>query len=123
MKKLLIIGCGGFLGAVLRYVLISLVQNFSKDGLFPHGTLVVNVAGCFLIGILSNLLDTPAALTAELRFFLIIGFLGSFTTYSTFGNETIFLVQNQRYTLALLNVMMHMILGFSAVLAGRAIPV
>jgi CrcB protein len=119
MRNLLFVGIGGFLGAVLRYLVSGGIQNLSHRIDFPYGTLVVNIVGCFLIGVLSQLVELQFEITAELRLLLMVGVLGSFTTYSTFSNETITLLQDQRVTLALMNIGLHLILGLSAVLAGR----
>jgi CrcB protein len=119
MRNLIFVGLGGFIGAVLRYLVSGGIQNLSQRIDFPYGTLVVNVVGCFLIGALSQLVELQFEITAELRLLLMIGVLGSFTTYSTFSNETISLFQDQRVVLALLNIGLHLVLGLAAVLAGR----
>ena len=119
MHKLILVGLGGFIGAVLRYLISGCVQNLTQSVAFPHGTLAVNIMGCFLIGIFSHLVDSQAGMTAEIRLLLMVGILGSFTTYSTFSNETINLLQDQRLFLAFLNVATHIILGLSAVILGR----
>jgi CrcB protein len=119
MRTLLFVGLGGFIGAILRYLVSGGIQNLSHRIDFPYGTLVVNVVGCFLIGALSQLVELQFEITAELRLLLMVGVLGSFTTYSTFSNETISLLQDQRAVLALLNIGLHLILGLAAVFAGR----
>ncbi len=119
MSNILIIGIGGFVGAILRYLISGYVQNLTQSVTFPYGTLVVNITGCFLIGIFSQLFESQAGLSSELRTFLIIGLLGAYTTYSTFSNETMNLLQNQQFFLALINVGTHLILGLLAVLIGR----
>ncbi|MDY6855451.1 MAG: fluoride efflux transporter CrcB [Thermodesulfobacteriota bacterium] len=119
MHKVILVGLGGFIGAVLRYLISGCVQALTQSVAFPHGTLAVNIMGCFLIGILSHLVDSQAGMTAEIRLLLMVGILGSFTTYSTFSNETINLLQDQRLLLAFLNVATHIILGLSAVIIGR----
>lgn len=119
MRNLLFVGIGGFIGALLRYLVSGYVQNLSHRIDFPYGTLVVNVVGCFLIGALTQLVELQFEITAEVRLLLMVGVLGSFTTYSTFSNETITLLQDQRATLALMNIGLHLVLGLAAVLAGR----
>jgi CrcB protein len=119
MRNLLFVGIGGFIGALLRYLVSGYVQNLSHRIDFPYGTLVVNVAGCFLIGALSQLVELQFEMTAEIRLLLLVGVLGSFTTYSTFSNETISLLQDQRAMLALMNVGLHLVLGLAAVIVGR----
>lgn len=119
MYPLVLIGVGGFIGAVLRYLMSGWVQNLTQSVTFPHGTLAVNIAGCFLMGIFSHLVETQAGMTAELRLFLMVGFLGSFTTYSTFSHETLNLLQEHGLSLALINMGTHVVIGLAAVLLGR----
>ena len=119
MRNLLFVGIGGFLGAILRYLVSGYIQDLSHRIDFPYGTLAVNVVGCFLIGALSQLVELQFEITAEVRLLLMVGVLGSFTTYSTFSSETITLLQDQRAVLALMNIGLHLILGLAAVLAGR----
>jgi len=119
MHKIFLVGAGGFIGAILRYLISGLVQGLTQSVAFPHGTLVVNVTGCFLIGILSYMVESQAGMTPELRLLMMVGILGSFTTYSTFSAETITLLQDQRIFLGLMNIGLHLVLGLSAVLLGR----
>jgi len=119
--KVLLIGMGGFIGAILRYVVGGAIQGLSKSALFPIGTLGVNVIGCLLIGFLSYLVEYRAMFSVEARVFLMIGLLGAFTTYSTFGNETFELMRGSSYLPALINVGAHLVLGLMAVWLGRVI--
>lgn len=119
MQKILLVGVGGFFGAVLRYLISGYVQNLSQSISFPYGTFVVNIIGCFLIGVLSHLVESQAGVSSEMRLLLMVGLLGSFTTYSTFSNETINLLQDQALFLAVINIGAHLVVGLSAVLLGR----
>lgn len=119
MNKFLLIGAGGFFGAVFRYLMSGYVQKWSDRVDFPYGTLMVNILGCLLIGILSRMDELRNVLSAESRLFLFVGILGAFTTYSTFSNETITLVNDKRIHLACLNVGTHVIFGMAAVWLGR----
>jgi CrcB protein len=119
MRNLLIIGLGGFIGAVLRYLISGQVQQWSQSVDFPYGTLAVNLIGCLLIGALSRLDELRGVITPEMRFFIFIGLLGAFTTYSTFSNEAVNLINSRRVDLALVYIGTHMVLGLGAVLAGR----
>jgi CrcB protein len=119
MRNLMIIGLGGFIGAILRYMVSGQVQKWSGSVDFPYGTLVVNLLGCLLIGALTRLDEIRGVLTPEMRFFIFIGLLGAFTTYSTFSNEAINLINDRRFDRALLYMGAHLVLGLSAVLAGR----
>ena len=85
MTKILLIGMGGFVGAVLRYAVGGGVQTLTRSISFPHGTMAVNVIGCFLIGGLTYLAETRSLFSANTRMFLFIGVLGAFTTFSTFA--------------------------------------
>jgi CrcB protein len=119
--KLLLVGLGGGLGAVARYWLSGVVQEALRNVTFPYGTLTVNVLGCLTIGGLSYLADARGVLTQETRLLLITGFLGGFTTFSTFGNETVGLARGGENVPALANIAGHLLLGLGAVWAGRAL--
>ncbi len=119
MSKLLLVGVGGFLGAILRYAVSGLVQNLSQSIAFPYGTLVVNMTGCFFMGVCYHLVEIQVGMTAEMRLLLMVGLLGSFTTYSTFSGETLQLIQDQRLLAALLNTGTHILIGLFAVWLGR----
>ena len=118
--KLIWIGIGGFAGAVLRYLAAGWVQRASGSVSFPYGTLAVNVIGCVLIGALSYLADARGLLPAEARLFLFVGVLGGFTTFSTFGLETLNLLRDGELLVATLNVSANVVLCLGAVWAGRA---
>lgn len=117
--KLLLVGGGGFIGSVLRYLASGYVQNLSGSIGFPYGTLGVNLAGCFVVGFLSYLADVRGVFTPETRAFVFIGLLGGFTTFSTFGNETMNLLRDGENTYALANVGAHVLLGLACVWLGR----
>lgn len=118
MRQLIVIGVGGMVGAILRFLLSGLIQNLSKNDSFPLGTLGVNVLGCFIIGILGGYSETLNAFSPELRAFLMIGLLGSFTTFSSFELETFNLLRNSQFLYAALNVGLQFIVGLIAVVAG-----
>jgi fluoride exporter len=118
MLKLLLVGAGGFLGSVARALLSNFVQQLSASQ-FPFGTLTVNVIGCLVIGGLSQLGEARDVFSPETRAFLFVGILGGFTTYSSFGNETINLGRSGLLVSALLNVASQMVLGLGAVWLGR----
>ncbi len=118
MIKLLLIGTGGFLGSVLRYLVSGSVQAASQSIAFPCGTLAVNVVGCFLIGFLSELAESRSLFSPDTRAFLVVGILGGFTTFSAFGNETMSLLRDGERTLAMMNVGAQMLFGIGAVWLG-----
>jgi CrcB protein len=117
--KFLWIGIGGFGGAVLRYAVSGWVQSASRSVEFPYGTLAVNMIGCLLIGVLSQIIENRGVFSAELRWCLLVGGLGAFTTFSTFGNETFNLFRDGRSAFALANIGLQVMLGLSMVWTGR----
>ena len=117
--KLMLIGIGGFIGAILRYSVSGLMQNLSGSINFPFGTLAVNIVGCFFIGLFSYLIEVRAMFTVEVRAFLLIGVLGSFTTFSTFGHETYNHFLESKFHLVGFNVGAHLMFGLLAVYLGR----
>ena len=121
LLKLSIIGAGSFTGAVLRFLISSWVQNRSGSIVFPFGTLAVNMIGCFVIGFLTYLVETRSLFSMETRSFILIGLLGAFTTFSTFGNETLGLIRDSRIDLAALNAGAQVVIGVGLVWLGRVI--
>ena len=117
MQNLLIVGAGGFVGAILRYGTSQLLHARFETR-FPIGTIVVNVLGCLLIGALLTLALERESLSEQGRLFLVVGLLGSFTTFSTFGYETFELLREEEYRTALLSMAGNFGLGLAAVAAG-----
>ncbi len=121
MSAGVLVGAGGFVGSVLRYALGGLVHRAAATSGFPYGTLVVNVTGCLAIGLLGGLAELRHVAGPELRLFLLIGVLGGFTTFSTFGYETLALLRDGDHMRALANAGLHLALGLGAVWLGFAI--
>jgi CrcB protein len=121
MYRLILIGAGGFIGSVLRYLVSGYVQELSNSVDFPYGTLAVNLIGCLLIGFLTQLAEMYGAFNVETRAFLIIGLLGGFTTFSTFSNDTVNLLRLGESSLAFLNIAAHILAALFLVWAGRAL--
>jgi CrcB protein len=119
--KALWVGVGGFVGSVLRYYLSGLVQEWTRRDDFPVGTLAVNVLGCLVIGLLSQLAEDRGAFSPEARAFVFIGILGGFTTFSSFGNETMNLWRDGQRWLGWLNIAAQLVLGLAAVWLGRVL--
>lgn len=109
MLNLLIIGCGGFLGAISRFLVSELVYVFIGTGL-PYGTLVVNLTGSFLLGIVAQLGISGDFLPDSANSFIGIGFLGAFTTFSTFSVQTLELLESGSPIKALLNIFLNIVL-------------
>ena len=122
MGKIVLIGLGGLVGAVLRYVIGAQAQEISKSVTFPYGTLFVNVLGCLVIGLLSYLVESRGALTANARILLMTGLLGAFTTFSSFSLETVNLLFARQFFPAMANLAANNMLGLAAVWAGRILP-
>lgn len=121
MQNLFIIGVGGFFGATLRYLLSGYVQGMSGSIEFPYGTLAVNVLGSFLIGLLTQLVETQGVFEPETRAFVFMGLLGALTTFSTFSIETTNLLMDGENLLAALNVGANLGLCLLAVWLGRVL--
>ncbi|MDF1575587.1 MAG: fluoride efflux transporter CrcB [Bacteroidales bacterium] len=117
LKQLLLIGTGGFIGSVARYLVSRL--NTRIDWLsIPLGTLTVNVAGSFLIGFLIGISEKSPILTVEWRMFLMVGLCGGFTTFSSFTGENLVLLKNGQILPMLLYTGLSIFLGFAAVYLG-----
>lgn len=117
MGKLFLIGLAGFIGTISRYWLSGvLARRYGET--FPLGTLVVNLVGCFLVGLLFYLLQERFLVNQTFRTVVLIGFLGGFTTFSSFGLQTFTLLQDGEFGLALLNVSIANIFGLFLVWAG-----
>ena len=117
IRTLLLVGVGGFLGSVSRYLVGGWMHRALGTG-FPYGTLTVNVLGCLAIGLLGGLAETRQMITPEARLFLFIGLLGGFTTFSSFGYETLAFARDGEFVIAGLNVILQMGLGLGAVWLG-----
>jgi CrcB protein len=115
------IGVAGFAGAIVRYHVDGLVRRSTKAA-FPWGTLVVNVSGCFLLGLAVTLLTERFHPHPHLRAALTVGFIGSYTTFSTFAHETLHLGEDGAGGQALLNVALSVIAGLAAVWWERRQP-
>jgi fluoride exporter len=118
---IVLIGLGGSIGAATRYLLGELIKrNFKKVQPFPLGTLVINLLGSFVLGLLANL-----HLTNQLQdwiwYLAGVGFCGAFTTFSTFGYETISLLQMKKFRLAIIYVILSVLLGLLAAFMGLII--
>jgi CrcB protein len=114
--KLVLIAIGGGFGSVMRYVLGGWVQRLAGID-FPLGTLVINVSGCFAIGFL-NAFFTPRLVREEYRIAILVGILGGYTTFSTFGYETFMSLNDRQFARAGFNMLLSVGLGLAAVWIG-----
>ncbi len=117
LKQVLIIGMGGFIGSVARFYVsrINLLTDFLS---IPFGTLLVNVSGSFILGLLTGIATKSPLLTSEWRLFLMVGLCGGFTTFSTFTNENLTMLHNGQYLGILIYTGLSIVLGFLAVFLG-----
>jgi len=117
IKTLLLVGTGGFLGSVSRFLASRYMQeNFPTA--FPFGTFFVNVAGCFLIGLIYGFSERSALLTPGWKMFLAVGFCGGFTTFSTFANENLALLRDGEFYYFFLYTGLSVFLGIAATFLG-----
>ena len=117
MEKTLLISVGAILGANARYW-VGIWASTRMGAAFPLGTLIVNVAGCFLIGLINGLSEGRTPISSEMRLFATVGFLGAFTTFSSFGIESVALLREGNLALTAVNVLGNLLLGFAAVVLG-----
>ncbi|PLX66101.1 MAG: fluoride efflux transporter CrcB [Denitrovibrio sp.] len=115
--KILLIGMGGFLGAVSRYY-VSKGSAVLLGNKIPYGTLMVNIIGSFLLGLIFTLSVEKLAISENMRFFIAVGFLGAFTTFSTFSVESLYLIEDGAYTSAIIYIMGNLVLSLSAAFIG-----
>ena len=116
----LIIGIGGFLGANARFLLGGwIAQRYGTS--FPYGTMVINVSGSFVIGFFLVLISERFIVHPNWRLFFAIGFLGAYTTFSTYSFESFALIQQRSFLLALANLLGSVVLGQVAVVAGMTL--
>jgi len=119
MKILLAIGTGSFIGGIFRYLLSQFIQARFLSA-FPYGTLFVNIIGCFLIGLVFGLADR-GNLTQEWRLIIATGFIGGFTTFSAFSNETVSMLRDGQLGYALVYIIASVVLGLMATFIGISI--
>ncbi len=118
MLNALAVGCGGFIGAISRYLLSIFINRINPVN-FPVSTLIINLIGSFLIGMLTQLFSMMYPSNKRLLLFLTTGILGGFTTFSTFSLETVNLYQNGNTLFAVLNVALSIALCLSGTVLGK----
>lgn len=118
MVNVLLVGLGGFVGSVLRYLSREFIHKFFATPYIPYGTLSVNFIGCLMVGFLIAMDENKSFLSENVVMFLLIGVLGGYTTFSTFGYETFLFFQEEEYRKAFLNMFLNLTLSIAGVFAG-----
>lgn len=116
--KALVAGAGGFIGSAARYLLGGAVTRTVPKMAYPLATTMINILGCLAIGLIAGAAEARGSISDPLRIFLMVGILGGFTTFSTFGYETLVLMRDARLGLAAANVVIQLTVGLAAVWFG-----
>lgn len=116
--NILLVGAGGFIGSIARYLLSGWVLHHTLGGKFPWSTFVVNVLGCLFIGVLSGMIERLEWFTPQMRLLLLTGLLGGFTTFSAFGLETVFLLRRGEVLIAVAYALSSVVVCVTAVWVG-----
>lgn len=114
----LIVFIGAGLGGLCRYISVVEIQKYLHTVTFPFGTFFVNMLGCLLIGVVAQLAESRSFITSDLKLFLTVGFLGGFTTFSSYSLETVQLLKHGHYISALANASLQVVLGLVFVWLG-----
>ena len=122
MLRVILIFLAGGCGCLLRYGVAGWVQRLG-NGSFPIGTFAVNVIGCVLIGFLASMFTGPVLIREEYRLAILVGLLGGFTTFSTYGYETFSLTADGQFGLAAINLLLSNGLGLAAAWGGAKVAV
>lgn len=120
MRQLLLVGFGGFLGSIARYLVSKLNLTWHYHDI-PMGTLTVNIVGSILIGFFLGIFVNSDLLNTNLKLFIVVGFCGGFTTFSSFTNENFILLQNGQFLTSIVYVLGSVLLGILAVYIGYLI--
>ena len=117
IKTLLLVGTGGFLGSISRFLVSRYVQE-NIPVAFPLGTFIVNISGCLLIGVIFGFSEKSSLVTSGWKMFLAVGFCGGFTTFSTFANENLALLRDGEFFYFMLYTGLSVFLGIAATFLG-----
>lgn len=118
LRTILIVGFGGFIGTIARFLVAKYFQE-SVVSVFPWGTFVVNIVGCFVIGMIYGLTEKGDFLTPDFRLFLTVGFCGGFTTFSSLANDAFLLMRQEEWFRFAIYTSFSFFIGLLAVYAGR----
>jgi fluoride exporter len=120
LRTILLVGAGGFLGSISRFMASRLLQS-NISSVFPLGTFVVNIAGCFLIGLIYGISEKSELFSSGWKMFLTAGFCGGFTTFSTFANENLALLRDGAFFHFFMYTGLSIFLGIAATFIGIVI--
>jgi fluoride exporter len=120
LGKYFAVGIGGFVGSIARFWLAVYVGQ-RMGTRFPYGTFLINVSGSFLIGLVMTILTEKTHLSPTYRYLIPIGFIGGYTTFSTFEYETLRAIQDGQFTIGLLNIVLSVLVGFLMVWTGAMV--
>ena len=121
MKSVLLVALGGAIGSVARFKLSGWVLHQTPNWRFPAGTVLVNIVGCLIAGLLAGMAVKQDVFTPEARVFLFTGLLGGFTTFSAFGLETLLLLKRGEAGAAIANIVLSIAIGLLAAWLGYGI--
>ncbi|MEF9941400.1 MAG: fluoride efflux transporter CrcB [Lachnospiraceae bacterium] len=118
MTEIFIVGMGGFIGTCFRYIVTKFMNHFTIS--LPFGTLISNIIAGLLIGFIIGLEQSSFLATPKTKLFLTTGLCGGLSTFSTFSLETVILFQNEKYVVAILNILLNIGISMLGVIAGMA---
>jgi len=118
LRSVLIVGAGGFIGTVARFLIARYFQE-NVISVFPWGTFIINIVGCFIIGLIYGLTEKNDFFPPEIRLFLTVGFCGGFTTFSTLSNDAFLLLRQAEWLRFASYISLSFFFGLLAVYAGR----
>lgn len=117
IRNLLLVGTGGFLGSISRFMVSRFMQN-NFPSAFPFGTFFVNITGCFILGLIYGMSDRSSLFNSGWKMFLTVGFCGGFTTFSTFANENLAMLRDGEFFYFFLYTGLSVFLGVAATFLG-----